>query len=124
MNLGRSEYLKMKEIIAQYQKQNKELAQTLQEIRTYAESMNWKSIVKKINATPMVWSTKYPKKDGLYWCKMDEKEPTIVQIYNCERGFVEYGAMVAFIGTDWDKSLCDLVNEFECTWCGPLSPGD
>ena len=47
MNLGRSEYLKMKEIIAQYQKQNKELAQTLQEIRTYAESMNWKSIVKK-----------------------------------------------------------------------------
>lgn len=44
MNLGRSEYQKLKE-------KERELAKAeklLQEIKVYAESMNWKSIVRKI----------------------------------------------------------------------------
>lgn len=45
MNLGRSEYQKLKDAERKLIKAEK----ILQEIKTYAESMNWKSIVRKIN---------------------------------------------------------------------------
>lgn len=44
MNLGRSEYQKLKEKERALSKAEK----LLQEIKAYAESMNWKSIVHKI----------------------------------------------------------------------------
>ena len=44
MNLGRSEYQKLKEKERELVKAEK----LLQEIKSYAESMNWKSIVRKI----------------------------------------------------------------------------
>jgi hypothetical protein len=45
MNIGRSEYLKMKEKEKELLKAEK----TLREIKTYAESMNWKRIVRMVN---------------------------------------------------------------------------
>jgi hypothetical protein len=45
MNLGRSEYQKLKEAERKLAKAEK----VLREIKAYAESMNWKSIVRKTN---------------------------------------------------------------------------
>ena len=45
MNIGRSEYLKMKE----KEKELLKAERTLQQIKDYANSMNWKSIVRMVN---------------------------------------------------------------------------
>lgn len=45
MNIGRSEYLKLKE----KEKSLLRLERLLQDIKVYAESMNWKKIVRMID---------------------------------------------------------------------------
>jgi len=61
-----------------------------------------------------------PKENGYYWLRRKEHPDMIVKIWDIEEGIVEYGASVAWSGSDWDSSLCDVCQDETCLWSGPL----
>jgi len=72
----------------------------------------------------MEWTKDTPKIDGFYWLRRKGGKDTPVKVYDCDAGLVEYGAMVAWIGSDRDQSLCEVAKKNECQWFGPIeSPG-
>lgn len=66
----------------------------------------------------MEWSKEYPKSNGYYWFKGEDGQPTVVSVWDINDGLREFGAMVAFVGTDFDKFLI----ETKGLWAGPLTP--
>lgn len=70
----------------------------------------------------MEFTKEVPKTDGIYWIRRKEKKDTVVHVRNTSEGLVEFGAMVSWIGSDWSWSLCDLLDEFDCFWFGPILP--
>ena len=70
----------------------------------------------------MDWSKAAPKEDGLYWLRRSGKKDTIVGVRDISAGLVKFGAMVAWIGSDWDSSLCEVLKESRCSWAGPILP--
>ena len=70
---------------------------------------------------PRICIKKAPKENGFYWLRRKGKKDTIVSIWDSHEGLKEFGAMVAWLGSDWDQSLCEIIKEFDCQWFGPLS---
>lgn len=68
------------------------------------------------------WTKTPPRADGLYWLKMDDDAPTVVNVYDSADGIKDFGAMVALIGTDWDKSIFELAKDHALEWFGPIEP--
>lgn len=70
----------------------------------------------------MKWSYDMPKMNGFYWLRRKDQKDTIVKIRDIEAQLVEFGAMIVWIGSDWNQSLCDVFKECTCQWWGPLYP--
>lgn len=62
-----------------------------------------------------------PTADGFYWLRRQDKRDTIVKVYDIADGLEEYGAMVAFVGSDHDMSLARALRTWQCLWGGPLT---
>lgn len=69
----------------------------------------------------MSWSKEIPKCDGFYWLRRAGAQDTIVKVWDVSAGLVEFGAMISWIGSDWDMSLCEAMKKWKCSWHGPLS---
>lgn len=66
----------------------------------------------------LAWSTSPPTANGIYWLRRHGVAgTTVVKVYDCPRD-----AYVAFVGSDWDRELCDVIAEWRCEWAGPLAP--
>ncbi len=70
----------------------------------------------------MNWSNTTPTQDGLYWLRRPGDPDTLVKVYDIAEGLVFYGAMVAWMGSDMDESLSEVLQEHACSWFGPLTP--
>ncbi len=70
----------------------------------------------------MEWICDLPKMNGFYWLRRKDEKDTIVKIWDIDAQLVEFGTMVAWVGSDWDQSLCEILEKYVCQWCGPLSP--
>ena len=71
----------------------------------------------------MNWTKETPTANGFYWLRRGDEEGTIVLIRDIEDGLVECGAMIVWLGTDWDSSLCEVIEKEACLWMGPLKVG-
>lgn len=72
----------------------------------------------------MNFSNATPTEDGFYWLRSQGNRDTIVKVYDIANGLEEYGAMVAFMGSDRDMSLARALRTWQCLWGGPLTPPD
>lgn len=70
----------------------------------------------------MNWSIQTPRLDGFYWLRREGKEDTIVKIWDIKFGLNNGGAMLSWVGPDWDISLIEVLNQFHCQWAGPILP--
>lgn len=68
------------------------------------------------------WTKTPPRADGLYWLKVDDRKPTVVNVYDSAEKDEDFGPMVAMIGTDWDKSISELSMDHALEWFGPIEP--
>ena len=72
----------------------------------------------------MNWTKRVPAVDGYYWLRRAGEHDTIVKVRDVGAGLVEFGAMVAWTGSDWDTSLCEVLKKWQCSWAGPLLPSN
>lgn len=68
----------------------------------------------------MEWSKEVPTQNGLYWLRRPKMETTIVSLWDAAEGVEEYGAMIAWLGSDYDTSLRVVIEDKGCEWFGPL----
>jgi len=61
----------------------------------------------------MEWTNEKPNENGLYWLRREDRELTIVKIWDAPED-----PTIAWIGSDWDSSL----SEVEGLWWGPVEP--
>lgn len=68
--------------------------------------------------TGLNWGNQ-PIGNGYYWFKKMGNKSKIVEVFDFSLGFVEYGARVAYHGTDFVNDLVDLIG-IEYEWIGPV----
>lgn len=68
------------------------------------------------------WSQTTPNEDGFFWLRRPGERDTIVKVWDTKSGLVECGAMIAWVGSDWDMDLCEALAKWHCFWAGPILP--